>query len=186
MKRFLLALLIPSAFMAVSGPDALAQSKEKKLYPTHLDDLKLLYHVSSDGRAENLGELGFGMAIIPLQIEEYRKLGVTKDNLKVSIVIHGNAAYWLLNQDAWTRITPTLEDLQRKRRKLGVPLPEKNPNIELVKELQELGVSVEICGDMMQIRGWTNDDLLPGVTPVLSAPHRVLDLQREGYAYIRF
>ena len=74
MKRFLLALLVPSAFMAVSVPDALAQSKEEKLYPTHLKDLKLLYHVSSDGRAENLGELGFGMAIIPLQIEEYRKL----------------------------------------------------------------------------------------------------------------
>jgi intracellular sulfur oxidation DsrE/DsrF family protein len=186
MKRLLIALLISGGILAASSQDGHAQSKEEKLLPTHLDDLKLLYHVSSDGRAENLGEQGFGMAIIPLQIAEYRKLGVNQDNLKVSIVIHGDAAYWLLNQDAWTRITPTLPDLQRKRRKMGVPLPAKNPNIELVRKLQEEGVSVEICGDMMQLRGWTNDDLLPGVTPVLSAPHRVLDLQRDGYAYIRF
>ena len=186
MNRFLITVVSALAVLVVSSSPGYAQSKEQKLVPSHLEDLKLLYHVSVDGRAENLGDLGFGIAIIPGQIAEYRKLGVGKEDLKISVVIHGDAAYWLLNNESWKRITPTLAKLQAKRRKMGKELPSKNPNIELIRSLQTEGVSIEICGDMMQTRGWTNDDLLPGVTPVLSAPHRVLDLQRDGYAYIRF
>jgi intracellular sulfur oxidation DsrE/DsrF family protein len=47
-------------------------------------------------------------------------------------------------------------------------------------------VSVEICNSTMKSKGWTGNDLLPGVTIVHDAYTRLIDLQHRNYAYIRF
>lgn len=88
------------------------------------------------------------------------------------MVLHGDAAYWLLNEQA----------IQQYK---NDPF-EFNPNEKVVQELLERGVSVEICYSTMKSKGWTADDVLPGVIIVHDAYTRLIDLQQRGYAYVRF
>jgi intracellular sulfur oxidation DsrE/DsrF family protein len=46
--------------------------------------------------------------------------------------------------------------------------------------------SVEICHVTMKGKGWTAEDILPGVIIVHDAYTRLIDLQNRGWAYIRF
>ena len=49
-----------------------------------------------------------------------------------------------------------------------------------------MGIELDVCGATMKTYGWTNEDLLPGLRVVPNAHIRVIDLQLQGYAYIRF
>ena len=87
-------------------------------------------------------------------------------------MLHGNAAYWLLNDPAYRDF---------KNDPFGY-----NPNAKVVAELIANGVSVEICHLTMRANGFQPEELLPGVVMVHDAYTRLIDLQQRGYAYIRF
>lgn len=88
------------------------------------------------------------------------------------VVVHGAAGYWLLNDENF--------------RKRQLDPFDVNPNEQIVRELQDHGVSIELCSATMQEKGWTPQDLLPGVKLVHDAYSRIIDLQMHGYAYIYF
>ena len=71
------------------------------------------------------------------------------------------------------------------RKRLGIDSPE-NPNIVILEEILKSGVQIEICEDTMRQRGITAAELLPGVKMVVGAFPRLIDLQLQGYAYIKF
>ena len=116
---------------------------------------------------------GYGRGLLDLKalLADYERLGIPSWEVHISAVFHGEAAYWLLRDAAYAR-TP--------RGSLN------NPNAPLVRELQSLGVSVELCAKAMEERGWTKEDVLPGVRVIPGAIPRVIDLQQQGYAYLRF
>jgi hypothetical protein len=59
-----------------------------------------------------------------------------------------------------------------------------NLNGKIVQDFLNLGVHVEICHSVMKAKGWTPDDVLPGVTIVHDGYTRLIKLQNDGYAYI--
>ena len=63
---------------------------------------------------------------------------------------------------------------------------ERNPNRALIDELMNMGVALEVCDQTVKSHGWTKDDILPGVKVVPNAHPRIVDLELQGYAYIRF
>ncbi len=65
-------------------------------------------------------------------------------------MLHGDAAMFLLVDDSWQQA-------------VGDPFA-VNLNAKIVQDLLNLGVHVEICHSVMRARGWTADDVLPGVT----------------------
>jgi intracellular sulfur oxidation DsrE/DsrF family protein len=89
----------------------------------------------------------------------------------IDVVVHDDAAYWMLDDEAYARFT--------KR-------DAANPNKEIIRKLREHGVSIEVCGQTLAKHGWTREDILPGVRIVPSAHPRIADLQLQGYAYLRF
>ena len=101
-----------------------------------------------------------------------RRSRLDPKQLKISIVLHGDTAYWLLNDQAYQ---------QYKNDPFTY-----NPNAKVVEELLGHGVSVEICRVTMHAHGFVPEDLLPGVVIVHDAYTRLIDLQQRGYAYIRF
>jgi len=60
----------------------------------------------------------------------------------------------------------------------------KNPNVALIKELQDAGVTVAVCGQAMA--GWEikPDEVLPGVRVDASAITTIATLQLQGWAYL--
>jgi uncharacterized protein len=133
------------------------------------ENIRVAYDVKDD-----VWEAGIGKALYYVRglLQSYEAQGVPPRKLKISVVVHGTPAYWLLNEGAY-------------RQYQNDPFS-FNPNEKIVQDLVGLGVSVEICGSTMNSKGWTASDLLPGVTVVRDGYTRLIDLQQQGYAYIRF
>lgn len=172
-RLLVLAMLSPLVFYLdasrAAPPDPFELKLPKVINITKRTDIRIAYDVKDDVWDAGIGK---GLYYVRGLLESYRALGVSPKQLKISIVLHGNSAYWLLNETAYQQHRNDPFDF--------------NPNEKIVQELLEHGVSVEICGSTMKSKGWVPDDLLPGVTIVRDAYTRLIDLQQRGYAYIRF
>ena len=103
-------------------------------------------------------------------VEAFGKQEVKSKQLDIHLVLHGDAAQFLLINDSYQQA-------------LGDPFA-VNLNAKIVQDLLNLGLHVEICHSVMKAKGWTPDDVLPGVTIVHDGYTRLIKLQNDGYAYI--
>ncbi len=95
--------------------------------------------------------------------------GVALEKLKVALVIHGSAAYDIVNNDKY-------------KAKYKVD----NPNAGLVTALSEKGVQIILCGQTAAYRNISKEDALPEVKFALSAMTALVQLQNENYRLINF
>lgn len=131
-------------------------------------DITIVCRIDSDDWKDDFGA---GLVFVRGLVESYRSIGTPSEELHISAVVHGDAGYWMLKDEPYNAF------------KKGT---RTNPNKEIILELRELGVSLELCGDTMKEHGWTKEDLLSGVEIVPNAHLRIVDLELQGYAYIRF
>ena len=103
-------------------------------------------------------------------IEAFGKQHVNPKQLDIHLVVHGDAAKYLLIDSIFQRAVN--DDFA------------VNMNANIVSALINLGVKVEICRSAMKSAGWTADDVLPGVNIVHDGYTRLIKLQNDGYAYI--
>lgn len=102
--------------------------------------------------------------------EAFRKQGVAASQVGAHLVLHGDAAVFLLNDETY---------------QLAINDPFAiNPNAKIVQDMLDLGVSVEICHSAMKSKGWKPQNVLPGVAIVHDGFTRLIKLQNDGYAYI--
>lgn len=172
MRILMLIILLPTPVMAASPvppASAFALKSAPVIQVEKRKNIRVAYDVKDD-----VWEAGIGKALYYVRglLEAYKSMGVPASELHVSVILHGPTAYWLLKDSAYQQY-------------LNDPFA-VNPNYQVVEELLAHGVSVEICGATMKGKGWTADDLLPGVVVVHDAYTRLIDLQQRGYAYIRF
>ena len=128
---------------------------------------KVVYDIHS---VETAAGISKGLFYARGLIEAFRKQGVMPQQLDIHLVLHGEAAQYLL-------IDTTYRDV------VDDPFA-VNLNAKITQDLLDLGVSVEICHSVMKSKGWTADDVLPGVTIVHDGYTRIVKLQNDGYAYI--
>lgn len=128
---------------------------------------KVVYDIHSSEVAAGISK---GLYYARGLIEAYRKQDVAAKQLDMHLVLHGDAAQFLL-------VDETYRDV------VGDPFA-VNLNAKITQDLLGLGVSVEICHSVMRAKGWTADDVLPGVTIVHDGYTRLVKLQNDGYAYI--
>lgn len=167
---------------AASAPEAAAnavapQAVTPPTYPSGdsllvRENIRVVYGVGADNVRQGVGE---GLFFVKRLIGNYDGAGITQEKRAVVVVLYNASAYWLLNDEAWTRLKPE-----------GKLAGEKNPSAELVRELIAAGVHVEVCGTTLKMKGWTEADLLPGVKVVPGAYARIVDLQHLGFAYVGF
>jgi intracellular sulfur oxidation DsrE/DsrF family protein len=131
-------------------------------------DIAIVCRIDGDEWKDNVGA---GLAYVRELVDGYRSMGTSPADLHIVAVVHGEAAYWMLKDDAYAAY---VEDEDR------------NPNRALVDQLLGMGVALEVCDQTVKSYGWTEDDILPGVKIVPNAHPRIVDLELQGYAYIRF
>ncbi|MFS4415331.1 DsrE family protein [Maribacter sp. 2307ULW6-5] len=95
--------------------------------------------------------------------------GVPQDQLKVALVVHNKASKDLAHSAAY-------------KKRYGV----QNPNAQMLTDLMAAGVQVIFCGQSSLSRGFPKEDLLDGVQISLSAMTALIQLQDEGYRFIKF
>ena len=131
-------------------------------------NIRAVYQIKDD---DWIGNFGKGLLYIKKLIEAYKSMGITAGEIHISAVFHGGAGYWMLKDAPYRAFTKKAED---------------NPNKAIIRELVDAGVSIELCAQTMKQHGWKRKDVRPEVQVVFGAYPRVIDLQLQGYAYIRF
>ena len=99
----------------------------------------------------------------------HHRAGVPVTQLHVRAAIHGEAAYGMLKDRYY-------------QEKYGVP----NPNIQLLKALDQAGVEIVLCGQTAGARNITSARRLELVDTALSAMTVIAQSQQEGYTLIAF
>jgi intracellular sulfur oxidation DsrE/DsrF family protein len=150
-------------------PDPFALVQTPILTVTQKKNIRVVYDIKDDVWDAGIGK---GLYYARGLLEAYKSQGVSEKNIKISVVLHGPTVYWLLKEDVYR---------QHKHDEFDF-----NPHDRVLRELLAHGVSVEVCNLTLRGKGWTADDLMPGVTVVHDAYTRLIDLQQQGYAYIRF
>lgn len=131
--------------------------------------IKAVYDINQDKMSAGIGRaLYYARGLL----EAYKNQDIKPDQLHISLVIHGSAGYWMLNDESYQMA-------------MNDPFA-ANPNTQVIQELIDHGVSVELCHVTMKGHGWTKEDIIPGVKVVFDAYTRLIDLQNRGYAYIKF
>ena len=95
--------------------------------------------------------------------------GVPPENLKVALVVHNKASKDVITDKAYEK-------------KFGT----RNPNSQLIKELQEAGGQIIFCGQSSLSRDFPREDLIEGVQLSLSAMTALIQLQDDDYRLIKF
>lgn len=106
------------------------------------------------------GEINRGLATAARFLNMHGAAGMTDEQLKVALVIHGAA-----HRDFLTEKTKG----------------SANPNAKLVAMLVEHGVKIQLCGQTAAYYGIDGANLLPGVEMSLSAMTAHALLQQQGY-----
>lgn len=130
-------------------------------------DLRVVYQVTEDLQHEGVNR---GLFYARKLIDTYAAQGIAADQVRLHLVYHGTGIAALVQEAA--------------RRRLGGSAA--NPNGPILAELLRRGVRVEICDNTLQQKGIAPNELLPGVQRVVGAFPRLIDLQLQGFAYVKF
>jgi intracellular sulfur oxidation DsrE/DsrF family protein len=95
--------------------------------------------------------------------------GVISKNMEVALAIHGSATTSLVNNDAYNK-------------RYGMD----NPNVQIIKELKEVGVRLIVCGQSMKFREVNATELLPEIEIGTSTLTTITTFQLKGYALVKF
>ena len=150
-------------------PDPFDLAQTPIIGVTKKTNIRVVYDIKDDASEAGIGK---GLYYVRGLLEAYKSPGISEKNLKISVVLHGPTVYWMLNENSYRQFKHDDFDF--------------NPNEQVLHELLKHGVSVEVCNLTLRGKGWTADDLMPGVKLVHDAYTRLIDLQQQGYAYIRF
>jgi accessory colonization factor AcfC len=131
-------------------------------------DITVVCRVDKDDEENGVSS---GLKRIRELVEHYAEIGVPASELHICAIVHGSASYFMLKDETYATFVGTAGE---------------NPNKALIRELDKLGVSVELCAQAMRGHGWQKDDVLPEVKIIVGASPRIIDLQLQGYVYWRF
>ncbi len=92
--------------------------------------------------------------------------GIPKKNIHIVAIVHAAALYFLLNNGSY-------------KKKYNVD----NPNLAILKELQDAGVKIIACGQAMHFFGVDKAEMIPGVKISLTAQTVLSSYQLQHYVY---
>ncbi len=95
--------------------------------------------------------------------------GVPEKNMQVVLVVHGAAAFNLVNNEAY-------------KLKFAVD----NPNLPLITALSNAGVKIFVCGQTIFKRNIDHLQLAPEVTVALSAITTITNYAMKGYTVLKY
>ena len=131
--------------------------------PVKLEDVKAVFSVASlSFEGDNAASL-FHLGLIADDVVDW---GATSD---IVVVFHTNAGHVTLHDQAYNA---------------DRLIENGNPYKDVVKDLQDKGVRVELCGATAKVHHYGNDDLLPGIKINTDAMSRTTQLVQEGLVKI--
>jgi intracellular sulfur oxidation DsrE/DsrF family protein len=133
-------------------------------------DIKVAYQISDDKLKDSTNR---ALKYAKKLLDTYNAQEVPDEEIDLHLVFHGSSLTALVNSET--------------RKRLKAEGGEPNPNVELINELLERGVSIEVCeSSMSQVDIKPADFVSNEIATVVGAFPRLISLQHLGFAYIKF
>jgi intracellular sulfur oxidation DsrE/DsrF family protein len=116
--------------------------------------------------ANAMKDINGGIGEVARKINLHVADGVRKEKMDVVIIVHAGALFALLNNEKY-------------KQKYQID----NPNIALIKELQNFGAKFIVCGQAMTFLRLEKEDLLPGIKEAISAQTVLSMYELKGYKF---
>lgn len=126
---------------------------------------KVLLDVTADSKP---GDVNKGLDRVARLLNLYGVAGLKASDLKVVVVLHGEATKTALSDAAY-------------KQRFDHPT---NPNLPLIKALNGAGVEVLVCGQALNYKGYADQEVAGGVMIAASALTAVINRQADGFAYV--
>lgn len=162
----MLAMLSPGVEASATSPQS--DDDRPVIDFDHEGPIKVVFQITTPDTRDGVGK---GLFHLNQLHASYVAAGADPDQLDIRAVFHGDGAVHLLTDEAWNRV----------RGESG-----GNPSTALISDLTKKGVHIELCDSRRITNGWAKSDVHPGVLLVKGAFQRLIDLQGQGYAYIRY
>jgi intracellular sulfur oxidation DsrE/DsrF family protein len=111
-------------------------------------------------------EFNAGLGSVARELNLHEANGIPGKNIDAVVVVHAGALYSLLTNEKY-------------KKKYGLD----NPNIPLIKELQDYGVKIIVCGQAMTFLRLEKEDLVSGIKQALNAQTVISSYQLKNYVY---
>ncbi|MEO6252476.1 MAG: DsrE family protein [Ferruginibacter sp.] len=139
--------------------------------PDPKQQYKLLMELTSFGMKEQPDsiaskDINLALRDISRTINLHVGAGISKEKIDVVLAVHAKALHVFLNNEKY-------------KKKYGVD----NPNLPLIKELQDFGVKITLCGQAMHFLGLPREQFIPGVKVSLTAQTVISSYQLKGYVF---
>jgi intracellular sulfur oxidation DsrE/DsrF family protein len=148
--------IIPNVGGVVPLPDAAEQPRK---------GAKVVFDVTADAKPTDLNK---GLERVARLLNLYGSTGMKASDVKIALVMHGEATKSVLANDAY-------------RSKFGT---DKNPNLAVIAELRKAGVEVFVCGQALAHKGFEQSEVSEGVKVASAALTVVVNRQADGYSYV--
>ena len=161
-------MMLQHIFISLLAFTLTVTAAEPEVIPIQVrENLRIVYQVTDDAQHEDVNK---GLFYARKLINTYQTHGIAPGQVHLHLVYHGTGIAAVVNDEA--------------RKRLGAE--SANPNCDILADLIKHGVQIELCENTMQQKGVKPTELMPGVKLVFGAFPRLIDLQLQGFAYIKF
>jgi ubiquinone/menaquinone biosynthesis C-methylase UbiE/intracellular sulfur oxidation DsrE/DsrF family protein len=126
---------------------------------------KIVFDATADAKP---GDVNKGLERAARLLNLYGARGLKATDVKIAVVLHGEATKSALNDAFYGP-------------RFGL---EKNPNLPLMRELQQAGVEVFVCGQALNYKGFPESAVAKEISIADAALTVIINKQTDGYAYI--
>lgn len=111
-------------------------------------------------------EINLALRDVSRTINLHVGAGIPKEKIDVVLAVHATALKAFLTNEKY-------------KKKYGID----NPNIPLLKELQDFGVKITLCGQAMHYQNLPRENFIPGVKVALTSQTVISSYQLKGYVF---
>jgi len=126
---------------------------------------KVVFDTTADAKPDAINK---GLDRVARLLNLYGSNGMPASDAKIAIVFHGEATKTILSDAAYEE-------------RFGQPA---NPNLPLIRKLQDAGVEVMVCGQALNYKGFPDAEVADGIPVAASALTVLMNKQADGHAYI--
>jgi len=126
---------------------------------------KVIFDATADAKPADINK---ALDRVSRLLNLYGVAGLKARDVKIAIVLHGEATKSILNDAAY-------------KARFQV---EQNPNLPLIRELQRAGVEVLVCGQALNYKGFPDTEVADGIPIAAAALTVVINKQADGYSYL--
>ena len=128
--------------------------------------MKLVLDVTSEAKKPE--EVNKGLDRTARLLNLYGTAGLKASDIRITVVLHGEATKSVLSDEAWESRFQT----------------KHNPNLPLIRLLQEAGVEVMVCGQALNYKKIERSEVAGEVSVAAAALTVLLNRQADGFAYV--